>query len=785
MNKKITVLILLSASLLFPFLLSAQTGIIRGFVYEKENGEPMMFTNVYLKGTTIGASTDVNGYFNISRIPVGNYTMMVTTVGYDTIQVPVTVKAGAITTQKLYAVKANIALKELVVSAEKQDAVADVRMSVVKVTPKQIKQVPTIGGEPDFAQYVQVLPGVIFTGDQGGQLYIRGGSPIQNKVLLDGMTVYNPFHSIGLFSVFDSDIIRNADIYTGGFNADYGGRISSIMDITMKDGNKNRFSGKLSATTFGSKLLLEGPIKKYSDDSKTNISFVFSGKTSYLEQSSKYLYTYIDTAGLPFNFTDLYGKITINAENGTKVSLFGFNFTDQVKYRAVSDLNWQSYGGGGNIILVPSGSNVLVKSNFSYSKYNITLKEKDALPRNSYIGGFNFGLSFLYFLGKDELNYGIETSGYTTDFNYYNSIGRLLQQKQNTTELAGYVKYKHNFGKLLFEPGFRLQYYNSLSEISPEPRLGLKYLVNDKFRIKFASGYYSQNFIAANSDRDVVNLFYGFLTGPDLSYMPSKFDGDSVNSALQTSTHFILGFEYDLTQRINVNVEGYYKINNQLTNINRNKLFDSDNYDKPDYLKKDFIVESGKAYGVDFVFKYDYKRIYFWFVYSLGYVDRYDGFPYTGETTFWNTLFGTKFSYNPHYDRRHNINLVGSYTFGKNLNWEFNVRWNLGSGFSFTQTQGYYELIPFTNGVNTNYTTANGQIGILYGDLDKGRLPYYHRLDVSLKRVFELGKNSRLEANAGITNVYNRENIFYFDRLTHEPVNQLPFMPSAGLSLTF
>src|SRR5690606_13999774 len=135
-------------------------------------------------------------------------------------------------------------------------------MSVVKISPKEIKQLPTIGGEADLAQYLQVLPGVVFTGDQGGQLYIRGGSPVQNKVLMDGMIVYNPFHSIGLFSVFETDIIRNADVYTGGFTAEYGGRISSIMDTTTRDGNSKYFGGKVGFSPSGAKLLLEGPLKK-------------------------------------------------------------------------------------------------------------------------------------------------------------------------------------------------------------------------------------------------------------------------------------------------------------------------------------------------------------------------------------------------------------------------------------------------------------------------------------------------------------------------------------------
>ena len=138
-------------------------------------------------------------------------------------------------------------LDEFEYSAEAEDRKTEVKMSVIKATPKDFAHVVSVGGEPDFAQYLQTAPGVVTTGDQGGQMYIRGGSPIQNKVLLDGMTIYNPFHSIGFFSVFDTEIIKSADIYTGGFSAEYGGRISSVMDITTKDGNKKHHAGKMIA----------------------------------------------------------------------------------------------------------------------------------------------------------------------------------------------------------------------------------------------------------------------------------------------------------------------------------------------------------------------------------------------------------------------------------------------------------------------------------------------------------------------------------------------------------
>ncbi|MFY9592301.1 MAG: TonB-dependent receptor [Bacteroidales bacterium] len=289
-----------------PVTLYAQQGTIKGFVYDKDDGEPCMFANVSIKGTNLGAATDLNGYFSIPKIPIGDYKIIITYVGYDSIVEDLRIESAKLYSKNFYMTKSAFVLDETVVSAERQEMKTQTRISMVKVSPTQIKQLPSVGGEPDIAQYLQVVPGVTFTGDQGGQLYIRGGSNIQNLVLLDGMTIYNPFHSIGLFSVFDSDIIRNADIYTGGFNADYGGRISSVMDLSIREGNSRRFTGKVSASSFGSKVLLEGPIVKYKEN-KVSASYLFSGKTSYLEQSSKLLYTYInDGKGLPFNYTDLY-----------------------------------------------------------------------------------------------------------------------------------------------------------------------------------------------------------------------------------------------------------------------------------------------------------------------------------------------------------------------------------------------------------------------------------------------------------------------------------------------
>lgn len=744
---------------------NASTAEIRGFVYDKKSGEPIIFTTVFLEGTTMGVATDVNGFFNITKLKAGNYTLVSTGIGYDTVKVKIKLANGQRLSQNLYLNQKSVSLKDVEITADKTEAKTETKVSAVKVTPKQITQIPSVGGEPDLAQYLQVLPGVVFTGDQGGQLYIRGGAPIQNKVLLDGMIIYNPFHSIGLYSVFETDIIRNVEVFTGGFGAEYGGRISAIMDVTTRDGNKKRFGGKVGANPFTSKLVLEGPLKKY-EEGKATSSFVISGRTSYLEKTSKSLYSYVDTAGLPYNFSDIYAKVSFNGVNGSKFNLFGFNFTDQVNFAAPASLSWNSSGVGANFVLIPEASSVLIDGTFAYSSYSIKQPQINKDPRSSLINGFNAGLNFTHFYGKDELKYGIEMLGFQTDFQFQNGSNVLIQQQQFTTELASFLKYKYIKNRLILEPSVRFHYYASLAELSIEPRFATKYVISENVRFKAAGGFYSQNLLSATSDRDVVNLFYGFLSGPD--NLPSTFKGEEVTSALQKARHLVAGFEFDLFKFFNLNVEAYVKNFNQLTNINRDKIYPNtpEYQNKPEVQREDYIIEEGTAKGIDFALKYDHKNLYIWTTYSLGFVDRYDG---------------TR-SYNPHFDRRHNVNIVTAYKFAKT--WEFDARWNLGSGFPFTQTQGFYEKAQFEN-IFDDYTQSNGELGVIYAELNKARLPWYHRMDISVKKYWEFSEYSRFEATLGATNIYNRDNLFYFDRVSNQIRYQLPIIPTLGVSLTF
>ncbi len=761
----------------------AQNATIRGTVKEKASGQPVLYTNVYLQGTSHGSVTDVNGYYTISKVPKGKYKLRVSSVGFDTLSVNVTItKENQIVNQKLVLNKASYEIKGAVISAQRQTALLDPTTSVMKVSAKSMERLPTIGGQADLAQYLQVVPGVVFTGDQGGQLYIRGGTPVQNLVLLDGMTVYNPFHSIGLFSVFDADIISNTDVYTGGFGAEYGGRISSVMDVTTRYGNPKRFSGKVDINSFGAKLLLEGPLLKPKDENSGSITYIFSAKKSYIDQTAQTLYKYVNEGdGLPFSFTDLYGKLSFNGNNGNRMDVFGFNFNDQVSYQTINNYEWHSYGGGMKFSIAPGQSPMLFAGHISYSDYLITLEDGTGSPRSSQVGGFNMGFDFTYFLGKNKLLYGVDLKSTGTDFTFLNSSEREISQHESTTEASAYVSGRFLFGskefknskrtysKFIVSPGLRIHYYASLGNVSLEPRLAIKYNVTPSFRIKGATGIYSQNIISTASDRDVVNLFYGYVSGPE--NLQDEFDGEELTHKLQKSTHAIIGFELDLNDYLTLNYEAYYKWFTQLTNLNKNKIFDDDDdyYDKPDVLKKDFIIETGNSYGFDVSLKFQKNQLYVWAVYSLGYNNRYDGI----------------ITYTPHFDRRHNVNILTSYNFGDKLLWDVSVRWNYGTGFPYTPTAGNYEILNFGDGIGSDYTTTNGEVGIVYGDINSKRLPSYHRMDISIKRKILINENSNLEVSLSVTNIYNRSNIFYIDRITNKRVDQLPFMPSLGINFRF
>jgi hypothetical protein len=766
---------------------SQQSGLstIRGTVVDL-NGEPLIGALVLVLETKAGTYSDAQGLFSIPRIAVGRYNVRVTYLGYDTMVQAVETQAGKARTIAFRLKESVIeaATVEIVEQAVGQIEKTKVNTGVTRINTRDIKAIPTLG-TPDLAQYLQLLPGATFTGDQGGQLYLRGGTPVQNMVLLDGAILYNPFHSIGIFSVFDPDYIREVNVYSGGFAAEFGGRVSSVMDIKSRNGSFTQFGAKVSASSVATTALVEGPIGKTKKKEFAPLSFLASVRYSYLDQVSKGLYRYVnDTLGIPFNFMDIYGKITVG--NGANhLNLFGFYQQDNVLYGFPSNVTWQQAGGGLNFQFLPPSTSMIISGNVAYSNYSNGLRVTDErAPRRSSVGGFNMRLNFAFILNSvNQLDFGIQVQGFNTDVLFTNSQGLLspneANREQSNTEFAMYLKYKQvirskkldaqgqRITRAVLEPSVRVHYYNNVSAFSFEPRFRAK--INFKrVSLQFSGGGYSQNLNTIFSDRDVVALFQAYLGAPE------KAQGQKFGSPLQYSWHVVGGIQVEAVRNLELNFEGWWKTFTQLTNFNRTRTFQTD---------PDFIAETGMSYGIDVTAKYTTQHIYAYVSYSFAMNRRTD--------------LVNKFTYAPVFDRNHTINLVGNYRWGDikhkvtgrflEAKWEVSARFTMGSGLPFTLTQGNFEKLGFnSNGSQSNINTQNGQLTTVLADqFNGGRLPYFHRLDLSAKRRFRVGRQGVIEINVNLINTYNRQNIFYYDRVRNARVDQLPIVPTFGASFTW
>jgi hypothetical protein len=778
----------------FPYYTLAQVNEVKGSVAD-EKGEPVIGAVAFIEEIKSGAFTNELGVFSLSKVPAGKYSLRITSIGYDTIResLDLTGMSGKIVKRSFVMKERITELEEVVITDDKVGKIDPVKLKIgeSRISARQIRLMPSLGS-PDLAQYLQVLPGVITSGDQGGQLFVRGGTPIMNMVLLDGMIVYAPFHSIGVFSVFDPEYIRTTDVYSAGFGAEYGGRVSSVMDIRTRNGNLTNFSVKAHTNPFTSGVLMEGPLSKKNKPGSGS-SYLLSWRELRLDKTSPVLYKSLtDTFGLPYKFRDIYGKLTFTGQ-GNRLNLFGFSHGDDVNLAFPSDVTWNAFGGGMNFQYLPSNSKVIMSGNIGYSGYATALNSvNETFPRSSEIQGLNSNLNFAYIINNvDELSYGVQILSFSTNFMFTNAFGNRVVQEESNTELAMYLKYRKVFKRkeatdgtakkprAVLEPGLRGHFFNDKNYFSLEPRLRGKLNFN-RFSLHAATGLYAQNLVSSGSDLDVVNFFQGIMTAPDNLANPTQ------SHSLQTAAHLVGGTEIELFENLETTIEGWYKNFSQITTINRFKIFPAD---------PDFTVETGVAYGGDVSLKYDRKGMFLYANYGLAFITRDNGMQ----------------EYPASFDRRHTANTVASYSKGnvydKQINrakedgqkglpfkakfesskWEFGGRWSLGSGFPFTQTQGFFEKLNFdNNGSQTNIGQQNGNLGILYSaNLNQGRLPYFHRLDVSIKRRWQLKNRFLVETNISVYNTYNRDNIFYIDRVRYTRVNQLPLIPSVGIQITY
>ena len=766
---------LVGAALLLPRAVSPQDivtgmrGELKGYVYEQGTGLIIPVATVAIPGTHYGAVTNEYGFFSIWKIPPGTYDLVVRCLGYEEYTQKVVITMKQVQNLVIQLTKSNVELHEVTITAARKRWERMTPVAQQRITVESMSKTPTLGVQSDLAQVLQTLPGVIFTGDRGGQLYVRGGAPIHNKVLMDGMTIINPFHSIGFMSVFDTEILQSVDVYSAAYGAQYGGRVSSVMDIRTRPGNRSNLRGTVSQSNIGYGAMVEGPLKKMTDSTVGSISYILSTKGSILRSTAPILYPWLDSLGLPYRYNDFYGKVSFMERNGNQFDLFGLHYTDAVKYRNAISSSWTTTGGGFGLVLSPSQSNFLFINRLAMSRYSADFDDPSTTPKGTMYDNLDLSLKGVHMLDRFEFTWAAEFSSIHTRYNYTRWDEMHMTDDLYTSDAIILFQGKILWPKWILEPGIHLRVYSAIFTLMPEPRIKARYNISENLSLNMAAGLFSQNLTATTSEQDVVSVFQGFNTG--IETVQDYFHGKRIYKPTQQAWHAVAGLSWFDKQNLRLSAEVYVKDFYRLINFNQHQIYTYLGYDPdyPEYLTSPYIYETGWSYGLDLLLDYATSDYSLWMAYSFAYVTRQDEF----------------MSYVPHFDRRHNLNVLASYRFGKGRGWTLKGRWQIGSGFPFTQNAGFYEEFKSEDGTFWLDPRSEGDLAILYGPVNGGRLPAYHRLDLSLNRIWKLPAGRQIEASASVLNVYNRKNVFYYDRVTQTRVNQLPVMPSLGIVFRF
>lgn len=725
----------------FPFLLFSQsTGTLRGFITDSTNGGSVISANILLLGTKQGAASDLQGYYFIPGIKTGKQIVRISNIGYVTREIEVRVVKNTITQLNVALVPASITLDEVSITGQRRPDMNDPSISIEQIPLQQIKSVPA-GIEADMLRALKVSPGVTSTGDITARYYVRGGGSDQNAVVINGTVLYNPFHALGLFSVVDPEMIKMLEFYKGGFTSEYGGRLSSILNVVTRDGNKNRFMGTAAASTMSGKMSFEGPIP--------GGSFLFTGRKSYRPEAVQ---KFLNNRSAPFEFYDISFKLNYSNPNFYENGWFtvhGFFSDDKIENNnpAKEDYYFSNANYGLNWYQVwasPLYSNMT----FTYSTFEgeVVPNKTSSKPRKNIIADFTSNWDFTYiFDSRDEIWTGFHNKILTTELYLTNLFGSKTDMKQRGLDMIGYVKYKLlRFETFKLDGGIRLNLV-SASEKKPfvlEPRLNITYNPIPILAFRLGIGRFSQNLTTLSNEEELISIFEPWVVVPDY-LKPAE------------ATHFIGGIDYYLTEFLKLSVEGYYKDIDNLVDINELKYTS---------LDPDFVQADGRSYGVDFAFDFFLQSVFFKGSYSLSYsYKKKDGV-----------------EYHPRYDTRHAVNLQFGWIFWDG--WQFNAVWRFSSGLPFTGIAGYYDKWNIPDPWGQWYAQGQYDPSFLYGARNAQRLPSYHRLDISLSKSFKIFF-AKIDLDVSLLNVYDRKNIFYFVRDTGERVDMLPFIPSASVRI--
>lgn len=747
------ILFLIFAGIIPVKTTAQQQSVLRVVVYSGEDGNPLLGANVLLykpdrrqanNRFRHGGSTNSNGFVGFRGIIPGEYQLKVTFVGFQSYNELITLKANDIEVIEVTLTPQVGELEELMVEAERNIEIGEV--GLIKISPEEIARIPTPGTGGDLASYLQTLPGVVMTGNRGGQLFIRGGTPVQNLVLVNNMPVIKPFHISNLFSAFPSNIIQSADVYAGGFGAKYLGATSAVIDVNLRAGNMREFSTKAGISSHLVSLKLEGPIEY------DNKSFMIMARKSIIDQTD----TYLTTRPVPIDFYDITASYTFRPGNYS-CSITGLRTYDQGQINPARDisLTWSNTVIGGTCLGYKETYKFPLEITLGYSAFS----NSESSP-NRQLTSSNFSQIFLkienprQFFGLPTL-YNLEVyiqfynTTLTERFQSLDSFDFLVQA---LTKLSGSLIWEVN-SDITIKPSLGAQL--TLSNISIEPRLRISYHPKVNYEISLAFGKYNQAMIGITDQRDAGTTFT--VLKPNNRIPMSE------------ALHGLIGFNANWKE-FEVNLGGY---------VIKRKNISVAKWTPIAGVEIETALANGLSYGFDASIIYNKNPFYL----SLSY--GWARTKYEAKTEALGAWArGKVFSYFPPHDRRHKFNAIGSVSFA---GFTTNLSWSYGSGRPFTQVFGFDLALnfPFIPIPAERPTTERGTARTLFSRPYGARLPSVHQLNVSIEKEFELSNHFLLNAEIGVINAYGRENIFYFDSNTLQRVNQTPFLPYFTLSAEF
>jgi hypothetical protein len=744
----------------------AQSAALRGFVTDVTDGQALLGATVLVAevdasgariGEPRGAAADLDGLYVIPRLAPGRYAVQASFIGYTTSLDTLDLEAGVRSFDIALAPDAE-QLGTAVVESERSTGGARVTAGVQSIDPADIELIPTPDVSGDLASYLTTTPGVVTTGDRGGQLFIRGGEPSQNLVLLDGMAVYQPFHVLGFYSAFPSDLLAGADLYAGGYPARFGGQISSVLDIQSRTGNKQQLAAQASVAPFVSAAQVEGPLAKGS------VSFLASGRVSVVEQGAARL---VDR-DLPYDFGDLFGKVHGLVTNNAQVSVSALRTWDRgtigedVGGVVPEEVRYTNTAVGLRFLYLPSLTPLRAEILANVSELDSEQGLRDDPSRASAVGRLSFEANLTNYLGPTDIHYGafVRTNRLVTSLDAFGA-----EDREFYTEAGVYLEPEVRAGGLELQGGLRVHSFPNDGRTYLEPRA--KAVFNAGIhQLSAAGGNYHQEVVGVNDRRDVANVFTAWTRSPDLD------DGEGGTiEGVASAWHGIVGYKVTPQPWLELVAEGYYKALDNIAVARWTAL--------PEFTT-DLQAASGEVLGLDTRVELRLNDVYAYVGYGLSSVT-YEALPgalparYRGEIP-----QGGTFEYRPPHDRRHQVTALLS---GTVAGVDLSARWQFGSGLPFTRALGFDVFInprqPF------DPYEENGQPRVIYERPFEGRLPTFHRLDLSAERTFRLGGSADLTMQAALINAYDRANLFYYDTFTLNRVDQLPIIPSFGVKVEF